>query len=250
MAMQEFYIRNESDTEARGPFTVEQLRSLIDSDQVTPATLYFDATTEEWKTVESDADLKGALFPEKRKLTVRAYPEREEVLNKKKPGAAPITVTDILAAAEGRTADTKGKQDPVDAMARAAGIGRWAAILALLLAAAGEMIPSADLIVAMDFGKIALNAVVILGALDLLLAVLLGLGTVSIYPFVRFRAALGLGFVGFLFWMQGQNFYVAVLGAACLGLYLCTALVDMLAVAIAAILGVGGFGFLAWQLLS
>jgi len=249
MATQEFYIRNESDTEARGPFNLEQLKSLIDSDQVTLATLYFDPATEQWKTVESDAELKTALFPEKRKLTVRA-PVPGEVLNKKKAAAAPITVGDILAAAEGKTSDTKGKKDPVEAMARAAGIGRWAAILALLLAAAGEMVPSADIIAAMDFSKIGAHPLVILGALDLCLAVLLGLGVVSMYPFVRFRAALGFGFVGFLFWTHGQQTDVALLAAGCAGLYFCTALVNLLGVVFFALLGIGGFGLLAWQLLS
>ncbi|HYP18287.1 MAG TPA: DUF4339 domain-containing protein [Opitutus sp.] len=66
MATQEFYIRNESDTEARGPFTIEQLSSLIDSGQLTPATLYYEATTEQWTTIEANAELKATLFPAKK----------------------------------------------------------------------------------------------------------------------------------------------------------------------------------------
>ena len=72
MATQEFYIRNETDTEARGPFTIEQLSSLIDSGQVTPGTLYYDATTEQWTGIDQDAALKEVLFPEKKRLTMRS----------------------------------------------------------------------------------------------------------------------------------------------------------------------------------
>ncbi len=249
MATQEFYIRNESDTEARGPFTLEQLSSLIDSSQLTPATLYYETNTEQWTAIEANAELKAALFPEKRKLTVRAK-EQLETLNKSAEGAAPITVNDMLAAAEGRTADTKDKQDPAEAMARAAGIGRFAAIAALVIASAGEMLPSAEAIMAMDTSKIMEHPLVILGVLDLFLAVVLGLGVVSVYPFIRFRAALGLGFLGFVFWTHGQSlpFLAVVAGSA--GLYLSTVFVSLLPVIIAAVLAVGGFALVSWHLLS
>ena len=36
MAMQEIYLRNATDTEARGPFNLEQVTSLADAGQVTP----------------------------------------------------------------------------------------------------------------------------------------------------------------------------------------------------------------------
>jgi hypothetical protein len=246
---QEFYIRNEQDTEARGPFTVEQLSSLIDSGQLTTATLFYDATTEQWATIESNGELKTALFPEKRKLTVRAKPT-VEILNKEPAGAAPITVSDLLAAAEGRTSETKDHLDPGGSMARAAAIGRWAAILSLGAAAAGELIPNANVLVAMDPIKIVSNPFIVLGALDLFLAVLLGLGVVTIYPFVRFRAALGLGFVGFIFWTHGQTVPLLALAAGSVGLYACTVFVSYLPVILAAALGILGFGFVAWTFFS
>lgn len=249
MATQEFYIRNESDTEARGPFTLEQLGSLIDSGQLTTATLYYEINTEQWTPISANAELKAALFPEKKKLTVRPK-EKLETLNKSAEGAAPITVTDMLAAAEGRTADTKDKQDPAAAMARAAGIGRFAAIAALVIASAGEMLPSVDAIMAMDMAKLMESPLVILGVIDLFLAVVLGLGVVSVYPFVRFRAALGLGFLGFIFWTHGQSLPFLTVLAGSVGLYLSTVFVSLLPIIIAAILAVGGFALVSWHLLS
>jgi hypothetical protein len=249
MATQEFYIRNATDTEARGPFALEQLSSLAESGQVTPATLYYETATEAWAAIETNAALKAALFPEKKKLTLKPD-ARPAGLNPEHDPRAPITVGDLLAAAEGRTADTQDKKDPTEAMARAAALGRWAAIAALVLAAAGEVLPSADAVMALDFARLAAAPLVFLGAVDLLLAVLLGLGVVSVYPFVRFRAALGLGFLGFVFWCHGQTGALLALAAGSAGLFFSTVFVSYVSVALAALLGIAGFGLVAWRLLS
>lgn len=249
MATQEFYIRNETDTEARGPFTLDQLASLTDSGQVTGATLFYDATTEQWTAIAANAELKAAIFPEKKKLTLRRE-QKLDTLNKEAPNAAPITVNDMLAAAEGRTAETADKKDPAEDMARAAAIGRYGAIAALVCAAVGEVVPSTEVVLAFDPAKLFTHPLVILGALDLLLAVVLALGVVSLYPFVRFRAALGLGFLGFIFWTHGQSLPLLALIAASSGLYLCTVFVTLLPAIISAALAVGGFALVAWRLLS
>lgn len=249
MAMQEFYIRNETDTEARGPFSLEQLTSLVDSGQVTPATLFYDANTEQWTAISANAEVNAIVFPAKKKLTLRKE-QNIKTLNQEVEGAAPITVNDMLAAAEGKTADTADKKDPAEAMARAAAIGRYGAIVALLLAAAGEILPSVDVVLSFDPAKILTNPLVILGALDLFLAVVLALGVVALYPFVRFRAALGLGFLGFIFWTHGQALPLLALVGASTGLYLCTVFVSYLPVIISAALGAAGFAFVAWRLLS
>jgi hypothetical protein len=249
MATQEFYIRNETDTEARGPFNFEQLTSLVDSGQITPVTLFYDATAEKWVPVSSNIELKEMLFPDKKKLGLRAK-EQTGTLNKDPRGSAPITVVDLLAAAEGRTTDTKGYKDPTEAMARAANLGRWAVIIALVAAAAGEVLPLSDLVLSMDPMKIAAQPLILLGALDLFLAVVLALGVVSIYPFVRFRAALGFGFLGFIFWTQGQSLPLVSLGVASLGLYCSTVVVSLMPAIFFGLLAIGGYALVGWQLLS
>ena len=110
MATQEFYIREASENEARGPFNLEQLVSLAETGQVTLDTLWYDPALEDWALIGSNDDLKAQLFPEKRKLRMKV----KEVIptTKKEDSLAPITVEDMLAGAEGRTADTKDKADP------------------------------------------------------------------------------------------------------------------------------------------
>lgn len=248
MATQEIYIRNATETEARGPFNVQQMSDLAEAGQVSGDTLVYDANTEQWVALNANAELMSAVFPEKKKLVLKA--KEIKTLNKPDENAKAITVNDMLAAAEGRTDDTKGKADPEIAMMRAAKIGMFGALFTLIAAAAAEILPSTDALLSMDPAKVLANPLIILGLLDVFLAVMLGLGTVSLYPVVRFRAALGLGLIGFFFYAQGLSAPLLQVAAGSVGLYFCTIVTGMIPAVIAAVAGVGGMGALAWHLLT
>ena len=248
MAAQEFYIREASEAEARGPFNQEQLISLAETGQLTADTLWYDPAIEDWASIGSNDELKASLFPEKRKLRMKA----KDIIpvQKSTDSLAPITVEDMLAGAEGRTDDTKDKKDPAEAQARAARIGMWSAVVCLILAAAGEILPAADAIAAMDVGKLMGQPLAFLGALDLFVATMLGLGVVTFYPIVRFRAAAGLGFFGFLFFAQGLPLPMVAVLAGSAGLYFATVWVDFMPVVVASALGLAGSAGAAYFLLS
>ncbi len=248
MATQEIYIRNATDTEARGPYGVEQLISLAETGGITAETLVYDATTEQWVTLGSNAELMAAIYPEKKKLLLKA--KEIKTLNKADENAKAITVDDMLAAAEGRTDDTSDKKNPEIAMMRAAKIGMWAVILTFVVSAAGEILPGVDALMALDPAQLIQHPLVLLGAVDVVLAVLLGLGMVNLYPFVRFRAALGFGLLGFIFYVQGHPVSLIEIAVASAGLYLCTIFVSLLPVIIAAAAGILGAAAVAWGFIS
>jgi hypothetical protein len=248
MATQEIYIRNATETEARGPFSAQQVADLAEAGQVTLETLVYDASTEQWVALNANAELMAVVFPEKKKLILKA--KEIKTLNKTDENAKEITVNDMLAAAEGKTADTAGKADPEIAMMRAAKIGMIGSILSLLLAAAAEILPSTEALTSMDPAKLLAHPLVFFGIVDIFFVVLLGLGMVTIYPIVRFRAALGLGLMGFLFYSQGMSVPLLEAVAGSVGLYFCTVFVSLIPVSIAALAGIGGFGTLAWYFLS
>ena len=248
MATQELYIRNATETEARGPFNVQQVSDLAEAGQVTADTLIYDANAEQWVAISANPELMRSIFPEKKKLNLKA--KEIKTLNKQDDTAKPITVHDMLEAAEGRTDDTKGKSDPEIAMARAAKVGMIGAIATLVVAAAAETLPGTEALMSMDPEKLIKQPLVLLGAVDLALAVLLGLGMSTIYPFIRFRAALGLGIMGFMFYAQGLTMPLAAVALGSAGLYFCTVFVSLVPVVIAVIAGVGGMGYLAFQMLS
>jgi len=249
MATQEFYIRTASETEAHGPFTQEQLASLAEAGKVDPQTLYYEAGTEQWMAIGNNPELKAAIFPEKRRLTMKPK-DRVVTLNAPADTSPPITVTDMLAAAEGRTADTRDKRDRTVAMERAAKIGRQATLLMLVISSVSLLLPSIDVIASFDAAALMGQPFVYLGFLDLLLSLMLLLGVVSIYPFIRFRAMLAIGFLGLLFWTQGQMvpFFTVIAGS--LGIYLCTVFVSYLGLGLAVGLGLAGMlGFAYYMLM-
>ncbi|HEY5228616.1 MAG TPA: GYF domain-containing protein, partial [Opitutaceae bacterium] len=61
MATQEYYIREASENEARGPYNMEQLVSLAETGQVTIETLWYDAALEDWALIGNNDALKAAL---------------------------------------------------------------------------------------------------------------------------------------------------------------------------------------------
>jgi hypothetical protein len=249
MVTQEFYIRNAGATEARGPFTQEQLSSLAEAGQVGLDTLYYESESEKWIAVGSNADLKAALFPEKKKLTIKAK-ANVATLNVEQENQEPITVNDMLAAAEGKTADTKHAKDPAISRGRAAKIGLYACTLFLFVAAASELLPSIDILTTFNINKMVGQPLIFLGALDLVLGLLLLLQMVTLYPLVRFRAALGLGFIGFLFWVRGETTPLMAVAAGSLGLYLSTIFVDFVALAVSVAIGLAGMLGFAYYMLN
>ena len=84
-----------------------------------------------------------------------------------------------------------------------------------------------------------------LTALAIGLSVLLLLGVIDIYPVVRFRAAFGLGFLGFLFMTQGQFTPMIAVAAGAVGLYFSTIFLSYIPLAVASLLGLGGMVMLA-----
>jgi hypothetical protein len=250
MESQEFYIRQATETEARGPFNLEQLVSLAETGSVTPETLYYDSVAECWVVIDDNLEMKSAVFPEAKKLRLRAK-ENMPILNRASSNTRPpISVGDMLAAAEGRTDDTKDKASMEIEALRAAGIGSWAVVAMFVLSSAGEALPAVDAIMAMDPAKLLAFPLVALGALDLLLAVLIGLGMMNLYPFVRFRAALGFGLFGMIFYLQGAHLPLIATAIGSAGFYFCTISVSLLPVIVSSVVGVSGIGFVTYHLLS
>ncbi|HET7535820.1 MAG TPA: DUF4339 domain-containing protein [Candidatus Didemnitutus sp.] len=246
---QEYYVRGINDAEARGPFTLEQLASLAESGQVTQDTYFYDTTTEQWLMLGSNEELKGALWPEKKKLGFKQA-EFKAVNQDVSDSAPPITVEEFLAAAEGKTDETKGRKDKNVQMMQASIWGTRSCAIIMAISAVALALPSIDAIMALDYAKILERPLIILGVLDAVLALLLFLGVITLYPFVRFRAVFGLGFLGFIFWTQDNPTAILALLAGTAGLYFCTIFLNYIPLAVAALAGIGGMLMLASMSIS
>ena len=249
MSTQEFYIRGPNDTEARGPFTVEQLITLGETGGIDTETLFYDSATEQWAVIGSSEELRGLIFPERKKLTFKPK-EQVATLNVPQSDQRPVTVEQFLAAAEGRTEDTKERRAYLVAQDRSAQIGLYSCALIFLISATAFILPQIDVVMSLDYLKAIRHPLIFLGLVALLCAILLGLGWAAIYPFVRFRAAFGFGFLGLVFWLQDQPLLALAAAAGSLGMYFCTVFLSYLPITIAALLGLGGIGGLAYFLLT
>lgn len=240
----EYYVRGINDTDARGPFSLEQLVSLAEAGQVSAETYYYDATSEQWLLIATNPQMKAALWPEKKRLGFKQM-EFKAVNEEKTESAPPITVQQFLDAAEGKTDDTKGKQDKGETMMLAAQWGTRSAALISIASAVALVLPGIDALTAMDAAKILQTPGIVLGVVDVVIGVLLFLGVIQIYPFVRFRAVFGLGFLGFLFMTQGQLTPMVAVAAGSVGLYFSTIFLSYIPLAVSALLGLGGMAMLA-----
>ena len=245
MSTQEFYIRGENDTDARGPFTQDQLSSLVEAQQVEGSTLYYDAALEQWVPISTNESLMAFLFPEKRRLKVRPKDDIES-LNVEQAGDAPIRVEDMLAAAEGRTSDTRGKIDPKISAERVSGVARYLLIFTLLLSMFAMLMPRLDVVYALDVLEIVTDPFIVLGLIDVFFVIVLLLGATSFYPVVRFRALFAVGMLCFMFFLTGEYRLMLAVGAGTIGMYFMTLAVAWAPLIPAAILGLGGMAALAY----
>ncbi len=245
MSTQEFYIRGENDTDARGPFTQDQLSSLVEAQQVDGSTLYYDAALEQWVPISTNESLMGFLFPEKRRLKVRPKDDIES-LNVEQAGDAPIRVEDMLASAEGRTSDTRGKIDPKISAERVSGVARYLLILTLLLSMFAMLMPRLDVVYSLDVLEMVTDPFVVLGLIDVFFVIVLLLGATSSYPVVRFRALFAVGMLCFMFFLTGEYRLMLAVGAGTIGMYFMTLSVSWAPLIPAALLGMGGMAALAY----
>jgi hypothetical protein len=211
MATQEFYIRASDETDARGPFTLDQLSSLVEAGQVTPETLYYDTLSEQWVSIDADSEVKAALFPDKKRLRIRVRDSRRATSTGDRT-AAPISVDDMLAAADNRT-EGAGAKTKMRNQLRVARIGLWS-IVGMLLASSASLMLSPPAIIHIGTGDLARlfsHPFALLGACDLLLALFLcesapfawvALASIGLYfstifiSAIRLVSAALLGFAG------------------------------------------------------
>ena len=216
MQQQEFYVRAPDSENARGPYSLEKLISLADAAQVDRETLYYDDEQEAWKPIVDSDLLREAVFPERRKLTLRSQGSAETGAANRAESARPaVTVEQMLAAAEGDTEETRHLKERQRWEARTAATVLPLLTLTMLLSALSLIYPSWKVLEPVvrgregsDWKVIFEQPLPLVGALDLLFALLMALAVTRAYPLLRARVMLGLGFFGFLgyaAWAAGRD---------------------------------------------
>jgi hypothetical protein len=246
--MQEYYIRNPDSDESRGPFTVDQLMSLGETGHITLETYVYNHDTEEWELLEHNPELRASIFPEKKRLTIKAKSEFES-LNKGELDIPAITINDLLAAAEGNTEETKHRKKDGIWREKAAGAAMYISGFVLLISAIGLIWLQREAVFAFDLAAMSRSPLAIFAALDLGVALMLFLQSSSVYPFIRFRSMAGAGFFLFFFWAAGHPLIGVLAALASLGLFGLTLFIEKVPFLVSAgiaVLGMIGFLVLAF----
>jgi len=249
--MAEYYIRQPGSDDARGPFNEDKMSSLAEAGQITLKTLFHQESTDTWIPVGDSAELRALLFPEQKKLGLKKDRSDIKFINQPEdPKSAPITVDQMLAAAEGESKETRHLTDKRKSEEKAAAMALPVLTVMMILSGLSNTVPNYDLLFDVaahhKFARLLEQPFVIVGILDFFIALCLFLNVASIFPIVRFRAMLGLGYFAYFYWSLGDPQGLVAAVAAGLGLFVCTITLNLFLMIVFAALGVLGMGSLAW----
>lgn len=231
---QEYYVRRADSDDVRGPFNVDKLMTLAEAGQVERETLYYDEEKQDWLPIASNDELRAAVFSEKKRIALRskkhdsalAPDPSEKSLTLEDSTRREVTIESILAAAEGKTdsAWNLGAKRKLNEMV----LGMTPAILGVMFVLSGSVLAWKDLdnvskaFEARDIMPLLREPLVVVGVVDLVFATLLFLWVSEIFPLLRFRAMLGLGFFSYVAWNSGNHQWMVANVIASVAIFICT----------------------------
>ncbi len=266
--MREYYIRKEGDEEANGPYNIDQITSLVEVGKLEKEAYVYDVDQENWITIEECEELMTILFPQKKKLTLQVEKEKPEEgegseeaesgkiaglfkkSSKQKDGEPEeepkksVSVTAMLAQAEGRDRDDPSGRSPVEKRATAAYLGLRFTTLFVFAAAATMIFLEWDLVKTANAMRMVESPYLIFAAFDIVVGLVLLLQVTEIYPLVRFRAAIGFGTLTILFLTSGDTLLALANAVLSVSMYFCTATLSKAKVipfCVTGVLGIGGY---------
>ncbi len=202
--MNEYYIRQPDSEEARGPYDLGRISDLIEAGKADVTTLYYDEDREDWLPLVDNGDFREILFPEKRRLGLRAREVQDRVNQDDDDEEEKVTVNDMLRHAAGRSEETGMTGEDEGRRASVASLGTLILALSMLISAIYLLYPNSAFVQALieegNYVGLALSPVVLVGLLDLFLALCCLLSATEIYGLLRFRVMVGLGYYGYIFW--------------------------------------------------
>lgn len=249
--MLDYYIRTPENDESRGPFDVSKLATLVEAGQVTENTLFYDEDKEEWIPIALSEELKAKIFPEKKSLKLRMEESNEgEAFSEDLEGEGNINIQDMLKAAEGDTEETRHLRQRQKSFEKAVALASVTLGLMMILSAVAFLVPHHGAIQSavneQAYTGLLNYPFLLVGIFDLLMAILLLLSVTDIYPLVRGRSMLGLGFGVYVGWALGDPLLMLAFGLGGAGIFLATITQRLSVMLLAIIMGIGGNGALAY----
>lgn len=250
--MTDYYIRTPEQDESRGPFNIAKLLTLAEAGQVTENTLYYDEEKEEWIPLALNEELKAQVFPKSESLKLRIGEKRdgEGSSDDSEEDDENINVENILKAAEADTEETRHLKRSQKSFERAVALASMTLGLMMLLSSISFFIPHLDAIQGVvnegTYANLINYPFLLVGIFDLIMAVLLLLSVTDVYPLIRGRSMLGLGFGVYLGWALGDPLIMLAFGLGGAGVFLATISQRLSLMILSIVMGIGGNGALAF----
>lgn len=287
--MREYYIRREGDEDSSGPFDIDQISSLMEAGKLDPSAYFYDIESESWAPIANNEELMDTLFPKRRKLSLRTpeveaerkrleteaaeaaketaensesdpdpenpeakRPAKEKSTKLKKEPVPEVRekleVTRMLALAEGRDEDPDGLT-PRERRASIALFGLRFLAICFGFSIFAMLYIEKDLVMTANAIAMAKSPYVLLAVFDLLMLVFLLLQVTSIYPLLRFRAAVGAGLLTMLYLSSGDP--LLLLGNLLLmaAIYFCSAMMKLSVLVASVLAGLAGILLYVYVLL-
>lgn len=254
--MPEYFIKKDFNSEAEGPVTLDQLKAMVPTGKITPQTLHFYDDVIGWQPIQMNFALTQALFPNKPKLSLKKAPSPQAAASHKKtqPG---LTVEDMLETAQGHT-DARRAQTQEKQWQERVGALSLPVLTLLTLFMGGLLIfanwAAGQALVKGDWTQLLSSPGLPLGVVVLVLAGLLLLTVVAVYPGVRYVGLILMGYFGIHAWSylaQGlpQGWWLLWAGLAYgLGVLLVTLTLNFFIFFLATLLSFAGIGAYAYFL--
>ena len=254
---EEYYIRSPEQNASRGPFDIARLQTLGEAGQVTENTLIYDDSREEWVPLGMLEELRASVFPERRKLSLKPRGNAGDGATAATSGEAGgddesggNEISEMLAAAEGDTDETRHLKKKERSFQKAVALAASGIGLMMVLSAVFLLMPHFGILNTLMEEERSLAIVnhpfVLVGLFDLVMAVFLFLAVTEVYPLLRARGMLTLGFGAYVGWALGDPVLMASSAAAGVGIFAATLARSYPVMLLTLCLGIAGNGWLAY----
>ncbi|MGJ8652417.1 MAG: hypothetical protein ACSHX8_04020 [Opitutaceae bacterium] len=249
--MPDYYIRTPDQDTSRGPFDPIKLQSLAEAGQITKDSLYYDESKEEWIPIALNKELLAEVFPQREKLalhTTKNKKKKDKELAKRDPGG--LNVEEMLDAADGNTKQRRSATQAEKSLRFCASVSAPATAIMMLASAMFLLYPHEEVLTNLFSTGTYLTLLnfpfIIIGFIDFIVGLCLFLSVTSVYPFLRFRSMLTLGFGVYVGWSLNDPILILASAMAGLGIFLATLTKRSSLMILAIACGIGGSGYLVY----
>ncbi|WP_269541341.1 hypothetical protein [Cerasicoccus fimbriatus] len=247
--MGEYYIQEPGSDEAKGPYDPGRIADLIEAGKASEETLYYDEDREDWLPLMECPEIREAVNPTAKSLSLRPKEVDETSLNREDELLPAMKVDEMLAAAEGNTDETRHLKKKHREAERAAAICLPVLAVIMLLAAITDIWPNVGAITAIqeegDYALLLKHPLLIVGIADLFLTLCCILSVTDAFPIIRFRMMLGLGYFTYIFWSWGDTTMMIAVALGSFAAWLSTITLNLYTMVSCAIIGIFGMGTVA-----